>query len=159
MRHYGWVVAVCVLIGAAAPLLAVRPETTYQANSVVVARSVTANPRVLPTLGASAFGDGAVAAAVAADPVVGGGTGDLIPDRLSLVAGPDSITMVVQARDPNPQRAAELADVAATAFAAELNRTGSGVGEFAVPAAAVVPDVPLEPVADSLLAELGGLPD
>jgi len=157
LRHYGWIVVVCVLVGAAAPLLAVRPATTYQAEALVVARSVTANPRVLPTLGTSAFADGAVEAAVAADKVVGGGTGDLIPDRLSLVAGPDSITMSVQARDANPKRAAELADVAARAFAAELNRTGSGVGEFSVQGPAVVPDVPLQAVADSLQAEVGGL--
>src|SRR3954465_13493431 len=91
LRHYGWIVVVCVLVGAAAPLLAVRPATTYQAEALVVARSVTANPRVLPTLGTSAFAGGAVEAAVAADKVVGGGTGDLIPDRLSLIAGPDSI--------------------------------------------------------------------
>src|SRR3954468_3452904 len=83
LRHYGWIVVVCVLVGAAAPLLAVQPATTYQAEALVVARSVTANPRVLPTLGASAFADGAVEAAVAADKVVGGSTRDLIPDRLS----------------------------------------------------------------------------
>jgi hypothetical protein len=156
LRHYGWIVLVCVLVGAAAPLLAVRPATTYQAEALVVARSVT-NEKVLPTLGASAFADGAVEAAVTADKVVGGGTTDLIPDRLSLVAGPDSITMSVQARDANPKRAAELADVAARAFAAELSRTGSGVGEFVVQGPAVVPDVPLEAVADSLQAEVGGL--
>jgi hypothetical protein len=157
LRHFGWVVLVCALVGAAAPLLAVPSQTTYQADALVVARHLTANPRVLPTLAESVFGDGAVAGAVAQDPAVGGETAGLIPDRLSVVTGPDSITMVVQARDDDPATAARLADLAANAFAAELNLGGAGVGEFTVPAPAVLPTTPLDAMSAPLRAGLGAL--
>lgn len=156
LRHFGWVVLACALVGAAVPLLVAQTETLYQADALVVARQVDANPRVLPSLGQAVFVDGAVADAVAADPSSGGARG-LIPDRLSVVTGPDSITMVVQARDEDPDTAKTLADVAAAAFAAELNRAGSGVGEFAVQGKAVVPTAPLGAVSDSLRAGLGAL--
>jgi hypothetical protein len=157
LRHFGWVVLVCVLVGAAAPLLVVPTERAYQAEALVVARQLTVNPRVLPALAESVFADGAVAAAVAGDPARAGETGGLIPDRLSVVAGPDSITMVVQVRDDDPGTAARLADVAAAAFAAELNRAGAGVGEFAVQAPAVIPTAPLDALSDPVRAGLGAL--
>ena len=159
LRHFGWVLLVCVLVGAAAPLLAAPTVTTYQADALVVARQLTPNPRVLPALAESVFADGAVARAVADDPSLGAGTGTggLIPDRVSVVAGPDSITMVVQGRDGDPGTAARLANTAAAAFAAELNRGGSGVGEFAVQAPAVVPTTPLDQISDPLRAGIGAL--
>jgi hypothetical protein len=156
LRHYGWVLVVCVLVGAAVPLLVVSPGTTFQAEGVVVARQLTANPRVLPSLAEAVFADGAVASAVGADPAAGG-TGGLIPDRLSVVTGPDSITMEVQYRDEDPGTAAHLAGVAADAFAAELNRAGAGVGLFSVQSAPVIPTVPLDTLADSVRAGLGAL--
>ena len=161
LGHFGWVALVCVLIGAAVPLLAVPAERTYQAEALVVARQLTVNPRVLPSLAEAVFADGAVAAAVVADPelgpAVGGGTSGLVPDKLSVVAGPDSVTMVVQARDDDPVTAARVADLAAQAYAAELNRTGSGVGEFAVNSSAVIPSAPLDVISAPLRAGLGAL--
>jgi hypothetical protein len=157
LRHFGWMILVCVLVGAAAPLLAAPTVTTYQADALVVARTLAPNPRVLPTLAESVFGDGAVAAAVTKDASLKTGEGALIPDRLSVVAGPDSITMVVQGRDGDPATAARLANVGAAAFAAELNRGGSGVGEFTVQAPAVVPTTPLDRVSNPLRAGIGAL--
>jgi hypothetical protein len=157
LRHFGWVAVVCVLIGAAAPLLVVPAERIYQGEALVLARQLTVNPRVLPTLAEAVFGDGAVAAAVAADPAVTGQANGLVPGKVSVVTGPDSITMLVQVRDDDPGSAARLADVAATAFAAELNRTGAGVGEFAVPTQAVIPTAPLDAMSESVRAELGAL--
>jgi hypothetical protein len=159
--HFGWVPLACVLVGAAVPLLVVTTERTYQAETVVIARQLTVNPRVLPSLAESVFADGAVATAVAEDlslgPAVGGDASGLIPDKLSVVAGPDSVTMVVQGRDNNPVTAARLADRAAEAYAAELNRAGSGVGEFAVNSEAVIPTEPLDVVSYPLLSALGAL--
>jgi hypothetical protein len=157
LRHFGWVLLVCVLVGTAAPLLVAPTERTYQADAVVVARQLTANPRVLPALAESVFSDGAVAAAVAADPAIGGQTRGIVPDKVSVVTGPNSITMVVQARDADPATAARLADLAAAAFAAELNLGGSGVGQFAVQGPAVVPTAPLDEASDALRAGLGAL--
>jgi hypothetical protein len=155
LRHYVWVVLACILVGAATPLLVVPDEQLYQADALVVAGQLAATDKVLPTLSESVFADGAVAAALAADPA--GRGRELIPDRVFLVSGPDSITMVVRAQDVDPQTAKTLADVAATAFAAELNRGGAGVGEFTVQGEAVLPDAPLQQTSSALWATLGGL--
>lgn len=161
LRHFSWLAVVCLLVGAAVPLLTVRTERTYQAETLVIARQLTVHPRVLPSLADSVFAAGGVAAAVAADPElgpeVGGEPAGLVPDTLSVVAGPDSVTMVVQARDDDPVTAARIADLAAQAYAAELNRAGSGVGEFAVLAPAVIPTAPLDTVSYPLQAGLGAL--
>ena len=157
LRHFGWVVVVCVLVGAAAPLLVAPSARLYQAESVVVARQLTANPKVLPALAASVFADGAVAAAVAKDPSIGGNTAGLVPDKVSVVSGPDSITMVVQVRDVDPGTAAKLTDIAAAAFATELNRAGAGVGAFAVQNHAIIPTAPLDVLSDRVRAGLGAL--
>jgi capsular polysaccharide biosynthesis protein len=157
LRHYWWIVLACVLAGAAAPLLVAPSAPTYQADALIVARQLTVNTRVLPTLAESVFADGAVAAAVAQDPAVGGDTRGLLPDRLSVVAGQDSIALVVQARDTDPVTAARLADIAAAAFVAELSNGGSGIGDFTVQGPAVPPTTPLATFSDPLRAAIGAL--
>ncbi len=157
LRHFGWVVAVCVLAGAAAPLLVAPTVRLYQADALVVARQLTVNAKVLPALAESVFADGAVATAVAKDPAVGGQTAGLVPDKVSVVTGPDSITMVVQVRDEDPGTAARLSDLAANAFATELNRAGAGVGAFSVQSKAVIPTAPLDVLSDRVRAGLGAL--
>jgi hypothetical protein len=156
LRHFGWVVLVCVLVGAAAPLLVAPTERLYQADSLVVGQ-LTANPKVLPALAEAVFADGAVATAVAKDPAIGGETAGLVPDKVSVVTGPDSITMVVQVRDADPGTAARLADLAAAAFAAELNKTGAGVGAFSAQSPAVIPSAPIDVLSDPVRAGLGAL--
>jgi hypothetical protein len=155
LRHYSWLVLATILVGAATPLLVVPDQQVYQADALVVARQLTVNSRVLPTLSESVFADGAVAAALDANPAARGRV--LIPDRVFLVSGPDSITMVVRAQDEDPQAAKTLADAAAIAFAAELNRGGAGVGSFAVQGEAILPDTPLQQTSNTLWAGLGGL--
>ena len=49
LRHFGWVALVCMLIGAAVPLLVVQNERTYQAEARVIARQLNVNDRVLPS--------------------------------------------------------------------------------------------------------------
>src|SRR4051794_3985433 len=153
LRHYGWVVLATILVGAATPLLVVPDDQLYQADVLVVGGQLSVNERVLPELTASVFADGAVEAALEAIPAGHGRT--LIPDHVFLVSGPDSITTVVRAQDANPQTAKTLADAAATAFAAELNRGGSGVGQFAVQGEAVLPEAPLQQTSRTLWAALG----
>ena len=157
LRHFGWVVAVCILVGAAAPLLVAPTVRVYQADALVVARQLTVNAKVLPTLAESVFADGAVATAVAKDPAIGGQTAGLIPDKVSVVTGPDSITMVVQVRDEDPGTAARLANLAANAFAAELNSPGAGVGAFSPQGKAVIPTAPLDVLSNPVRAGLGAL--
>ncbi|SDC38417.1 Capsular polysaccharide biosynthesis protein [Geodermatophilus telluris] len=155
LRHYAWVVVGCVLAMAAAPLVLGETPPVYQAQTLVVARQLTVNPEVLPSLAEAVFSDGSVAAAVAEDPSVAGGTGALIPDKVSVVTGPNSIAIAVQARDTDPAAAARLADLAAAAYVDELNRTGPGVAEFTIPSPAVVPTEPLSTVSAMTLTAGG----
>jgi capsular polysaccharide biosynthesis protein len=160
LRKFWWLVAACVVAGASAPLVLTPSAPVYQADALVFARQLNMNPRVLPRLAEAVFASGAVEARVVADPDVAAGTGELIPEQLSVVAAEDSIVLVVQARHSNPATAARMANTGATAFVEELGRTGAGVGEFALQAEAVVPSEPLS--APSLpartgLGALGGL--
>jgi hypothetical protein len=157
LRHYAWVLIACVLAGAAMPLILAPGAPTYEADALVVARQLSEKETVLPQLGQTVFDDGAVAAAVAADPVVGGDPSDLIPDRLDLVAAQDSVVLVVRARHGDPEIAARMADLAAAAFVDELNRPGAGVGQFAVQGDATVPAEPLSAWPPRTRAALGAL--
>jgi hypothetical protein len=112
---------------------------------------------VLPDLAQNVFADGAVASAVAKDPAVHGAIAGLIPDRISLVAGQDSIALDVQAFDADPVTAARLANLAAAAFVDELNRAAAGNGQFALQSAAVVPTVPLDQLSPALWAAAGAV--
>jgi len=157
LRHYSWVLIACLLAGAAAPLLLGPGTARYEADALVVARQLSARPETLPQLGASIFGDGAVAAAVAADPSIGGSPSGMIPDRLDVVAAKDSVVMVVQGFDTDPVVAAHMANLAATAFVDELNKPGAGVGQFAVQTQATVPFEPETLLPTRTRAALGGL--
>jgi capsular polysaccharide biosynthesis protein len=156
LRQYAWVVVVCVLALAAAPLVLAPVAPTYQADALVVARQLTVERQVLPEMAETLFGSGNVAARVAAEAGVGD-PGALIPDRLSVVAAQDSIALVVQARDPDPATAARMADLATDAFLEELNKPGAGVGEFVVQAPAIVPTEPLTELPAKVRGAVGGL--
>src|SRR5829696_1575267 len=156
LRHYAWVVLVCVLALAAAPLMLPPAAPQYQAAALVVARQVTVPRDVLPQMAEAVFASGAVAANVAGESVSGRADG-LIPDRLSVVAGEDSIALVVQARDPDPATAERMANLAADAFVVEMNRPGAGVGEFLLQAPAVLPTEPLEEAPPTVRAAVGAL--
>src|SRR3954447_2689167 len=155
LRHYSWVLIACLLAGAAAPLLLAPAAADYEADALVVARQLKARPEALPQLGDSVFRDGAVAAAVATD--VGGSPSGMIPDRLNVVAAKDSVVLVVQAFDPDPEAAAHMANVAAVAFVDELNKPGAGVGQFEVQTQAIVPLEPGTILPPATRATLGGL--
>jgi capsular polysaccharide biosynthesis protein len=156
LRQYAWVVVVCVLALAAAPLVLAPVAPTYQADALVVARQLTVERRVLPQMAEALFASGAVAASVATEAAVGN-PDVLIPDRLSVVAAEDSIALVVQARDPDPATAARMANLAADAFVLELNRPGAGVGEFVLQAPAIVPTEPLTELRAEVRSTLGAL--
>jgi hypothetical protein len=146
-----------VFAGAATPLLLAPAAPDYEADALVVARQLKTRPEALPPLGETVFSDGAVAAAVAADPSVGGSPAGMIPDRLNVVAAKDSVVLVVQAFDLDPIIAAQMANVAADAFVAELNRPGAGVGQFVVQTKAIVPSEPGTVLPPRTRAALGGL--
>jgi hypothetical protein len=150
-------VVACVLGFAAAPLVMAAPVATYQADALVVARVLVEDTAILPRLAGAVFTAGELEARVTADPAVAGTGGELIPDRLSLVAAEDSVVLVVQGRDPDPATAARLANLGAAALVEELNRGGAGVGEFALQTPAAVPTSPLTTTDPPVRAALGGL--
>lgn len=156
LQHYAWVVVVGILALAAAPLMLAPSAPTYQADALVVARDFTVAPEALPDLAETVFANGAVEAVVTADPGVQDDA-DLVPDRLSVLAAEDSIALVVQARDADAAIAVRMANLAADAFADELNQAGAGVGEFVVQAQAILPTDPLPELRPALRAVLGGL--
>lgn len=143
LRHYAWVIVACMLALAAIPLLITDRSTTYQAQSLVVAQQLSVNQKVLPRLAERIFANGQVARRVAEDPAVDVPANELIPAQLDVVAAEDSVALVVHARDSDPESAARLADLAAAAFADELNRGGAGVGLFDVQSEALIPTKPL----------------
>ena len=158
LRHYAWLVVVCVLACVGAALLLGASTPTYQASALVVSSGTTNVPAAaLPHLAESVFADGAVEAAVADDPAVAGRTAGLIPGKLNVIAPEDSVVLTVQARDDAPDDAARLADTAAAAFVAELNKGGPGVGVFEQKAPAVPPTEPLQVMSPALRATLGAL--
>ena len=67
LRHYGWLVLICVLALAGAPLVLGAATPTYQADAIVVARQLAVKEEVLPLLGEAVFNTGVVAERVATD--------------------------------------------------------------------------------------------
>lgn len=158
LRRYAGVVVACVLAGAGTALLLGAGTPTYQASALVVASGTSNIPSAaLPHLARSVFDNGAVAAAVADDEAVRDKTGPLVPGTLSVLAPEDSIVLTVQARDDQPDDAARLADTAAAAFVEELNKAGTSAGSFQLQATAVPPTEPLQVMAPTLRATLGGI--
>ncbi|MDP8929573.1 MAG: hypothetical protein M3O70_13630 [Actinomycetota bacterium] len=157
LRNYAWLVVACVLGFAAIPLAVPAPSPIYEAQALVIARTLEVDPSALPKFAQAVFTSGAVARAVAADPAIGGSPRELIPERLDIVAAEDSIVFPVLGRDDVPTTAARLANLAAAAFVEELNKGGAGIGSFAVHSAARVPSQALDPPDRSLPASVGAI--
>lgn len=159
-RQYAWVLVVCVLgLAAVGALYGAARTKTYEAQSLVVSLQLGTgvNTKALPQLGQSLFDSGAVAAQVASDPAVGGDPGLLIPGQLDMIAAQDSLVFTVVGRASDPTQAKRLADLGASAFVAELNRPGPGVGVFKVQTEARVPIDPQDSIPTVLLVLVGGL--
>ena len=147
LRQYAWLLLLCVaVVGVLLPLQEVHKKPVYSAESVVVAVDLQADTKTLPRLGEALFDDGKVAAAVSQEFGDAGDLEDVVPRRASVLTEQDSLVMHVQGHSRDPQTAADIANVAATAFVGELNKTGSGVGTFAVISKAVPPVERDEPI-------------
>jgi capsular polysaccharide biosynthesis protein len=157
LRHYAWLVLICVLALAGLPLVLGAATATYQADAIVLASQLTVREQALPQLGTAVFSNGEVADRVAADPAFADEAKNLIPERLSVTVPQDSLVLIVQARDADPDVAARLANLGASAFVDELNAGGAGVGSFAVSNPAVIPSQPLRSTSPGLLAVTGAL--
>lgn len=143
LRRYAWLVLLCVLgLGVAVPVwLHITPKQ-YQAQALVgpTGQLNLSNLTPLPRFGAAVFSDGAVASAVRlsySPPLPT--TANVISNRVHLIAPQDNIVFGVVGTASTPQQAARLANVAANAFAAEINKYKASVGAFGVQASATSP--------------------
>jgi hypothetical protein len=140
LRRYAWVVLLCVFgLAVAVPVWHHITPKQYQAQAMVgpTGQLNLGNITPLPRFGASVFSDGAVASAVRASyspPLPA--TAKVISKQVSLIAPQENIVFGVVGTAPTPQQAARLANVAANAFAAEMNKYKASVGAFGVQAPA-----------------------
>lgn len=140
LRRYAWLVLLCVFgLAVAVPVWRHITPKQYQAQALVGPTGPLnlGNITPLPRIGASVFSDGAVASAVRASyrpPLPA--TAKVIPKQVSLIAPQENIVFGVVGTAPTPQQAARLANVAANAFAAEMNKYKASVGAFGVQAPA-----------------------
>ncbi|MDP8930356.1 MAG: hypothetical protein M3O70_17760 [Actinomycetota bacterium] len=138
LRHYWWLFAmVTIAVGVLGPALYLVRPVAAESEALVVAQRLDMNLEALPRYAEVVFDNGEVARTVAAQFGDGGDLEDLVPNRVSLVAEQDSVVFKVIGRDPSPETAAEIANVAAAAFTSALNVPGEGVGAFTVLAQAV----------------------
>jgi capsular polysaccharide biosynthesis protein len=133
-------VATLVLFGLAAVLAAVAwssVRTTADAEAQVIGQVLSSDPgpadhatAAMHARAQALFEGGAVADAVRAE--LGGDSGAVVPDRVSLTAEPDAILLHVVGHDSDPATAAALANTAARAL------VDAGADQFSVlaPAAA-----------------------
>jgi hypothetical protein len=140
LRRYRALFLACVLVGAVvAPWVAAQRAATVEAEALVIATGLDMDEAALPRYGQTVFTNGEVARAI------GDRFGDLgdyeevIPNRVFLVAEQDNIVFRVVGVDTDPQRAADIANLAADTFIESLNVAGGGVGTFALQSPAEPP--------------------
>lgn len=140
MRQYVWLLALCVLlVVVVVPFyLATRPSEN-RATALVVAKRLDMDLPALPRYGEAVFDNGEVARVIAARFGDVGDLEDVVPQRVALVAEQDSIVFQVVGIDPSPQVAADMANLAAESFVAQLNAPGEGVGLFSLQSRALPP--------------------
>jgi hypothetical protein len=156
LRRYRLLFLVCLLVGAGlAPLVVLQRQAPTDAEAAVIATRLDMNLIALPRYGEAVFNDGRVAKAVAgAYPELGSVDG-MIPSHVSLNAEQDSIVFQVVGHDADPDRAAEIANVAAEAFVGALNEAGVGVGTFALQSEAEPPAEPDNPLSTVFAIPVG----
>jgi hypothetical protein len=127
-------VAWVVIVAVAVPVALLNRDTSSDAEALVIARTLDMSLEALPGHAEAVFNNGAVARAVAG--TYGDQAAEVVPDQVSLAVEPDSVVLRVIGHDPDPETAADIANLAAMAFVDELNTAGAGVGTFVIQAEA-----------------------
>jgi hypothetical protein len=146
LRKYAWLVALFVIaLGLGVPAIQKSEPASFQATAQVgPAQALTLSKLdALPRVGETVFVNGAVASAVrqAFDPKLPP-SDPVIPNRVELVAPQDNIVFQVVGHGADPAAAQHVANIAADAFATEMNRYSASVGSFAVQRLATRPTQP-----------------
>ncbi|MBA2768793.1 MAG: hypothetical protein H0U35_06630, partial [Sporichthyaceae bacterium] len=147
LRRYAWLVVLCIVaFGVLLPLQQLTKTPTFTSEAIVVAADLTADLKVLPRFGEAVFDNGQVARRITEEFGDGGDLEDVVPRRVSVVTEQDSLVFRVQGHARDAQVSADIANAAASVFATELNKPGSGVGAFVVQNTAIPPVESDEPL-------------
>jgi capsular polysaccharide biosynthesis protein len=156
LRRYLLLFLACVAAGGVlAPMVAAKLAPPADADALVLAQRVDMSISALPRYGEAVFDNGQVAQAVVAKFGKPGPATAVIPTQVSLVANQDSIVFDVVGHDPDPARAAAIANTAANAFVHALNAPGVGVGAFALQSPAEPPAKASSPLSKALGIPIG----
>ena len=120
-----------------------RRPPEYRGTAVVIGKDLGFSAFRLPRTASAVFYNGEVAETATRLGGLPYSAEDLIPERVRLVPIPDSVAVRVNATDPDPVLAAQLATAAAEALADKLNQAGDAIGQFSLVANARVPSSPI----------------
>jgi capsular polysaccharide biosynthesis protein len=140
LRRYSLLFLACLILGGVvAPYAAKKLEKPADAEALVITKRLDMSLTALPRYGEAVFNNGQIEQAVSQRFADGAAGGNIIPDRVSLVADQDSIVFSVVGHDPDPKTAADIANTAANTFIEALNVPGLGVGQFGLLSSAEPP--------------------
>jgi hypothetical protein len=146
LRRFAWIFVVVLPITAGVSLLAAHGAPTlgkqYKASALVIATERNFSPELFARLADTVFNGGTVAEKAVEEGKLPIDPRDLIPDFATLEPVQDNIITKVVGLNSDPQLAAAIANSAAAALVDEMNKSGPGVGKFAVQDQARVPSAP-----------------
>jgi capsular polysaccharide biosynthesis protein len=146
VRRFIWIFIAIVPITAGVALIAAHGAPSvnkqYKASALVIATNRNFSPELFARLADAVFTGGTVAEKAVEAGHLPIAPRDLIPTYASLEPVQDNIITRVVGTDTDPQVAAAIANAAASALVDELNKSGEGVGRFAVQDQARVPATP-----------------
>ncbi|MEX2554375.1 MAG: hypothetical protein WEB06_01940 [Actinomycetota bacterium] len=149
VRRFLWVFIITVPAAAAIFISAGASGfgREYEATALVIATKQPLPIDAYAKLGENIFSGGAVAEKAVNDGRLSIKPSSLIPEYARLDPVQENIIYRVIGTHANRNVAADIANAVATAFVAELNRPGEGVGEFAVQDIARVPSAASDAIA------------
>lgn len=140
LRRYAWLVIACIaVVGVLLPYKQLSRQELYTSQALVVASNLTADLKVVPRYGEAIFDNGQVARRIIEQFGDGGDPEDVVPRRASVLSEQDNVVYRVEGHARDAQLSADIANVAAAEFAAQLNKAGSGIGTFIVQSEAIPP--------------------
>jgi capsular polysaccharide biosynthesis protein len=146
LRRFAWIFIVVLPITTGVSLLAAQGAPTldkqYKASALVIATERNFSPELFARLADTVFTGGTVAEKAVEEGHLPLDPQDLIPTYASLEPVQDNIITRVVGLHSDPQLAAAIANSTASALVEELNKSGAGVGKFAVQDQARVPSSP-----------------
>lgn len=133
VSRYRVVLVACILLVVVGLTLfeETRP-THYDAEALVVADNLKSQLVALPRYGQGVFSTGEVARRITRTFGADGDPATVVPRRVSVDTPQNSLIFHVAGHDEDPDQAMAIANLAAAVFTEQLNRSGPGVGSFAV---------------------------